>query len=246
MSLNRNVNVPVYNVSVHENSTTGSPIASDPSDNETDSGLGEEEDEFEQECNTNRPVRGFREDAKNSPLESGGGGGGEKADLNECPAELKTLRYKIMLMNGNTPVEVAPPAKNTYANLQQFLEKEKNNNNKENWSKLNKSVKHKKIADFVTAYTASNELTEEEKERLLEVLKQNMLRGKLTKNKEVNYDKTKGVIKDMPCLVFNKTTRHFTIKNMDAQKHTTTIKKASFVKASGTTPTTTSPSVTDS
>lgn len=156
----------------------------------------------------------------------------EASVVDECPAELKTLRYKIMLMNGNTPVEVAPPAKNSYANLQQFLEKEKNNNTKETWSKLNKSVKHKKITEFVTAYTESNELSEEERIRLLEVLKQNMLRGKLAKNKEVNYDKVKGVIKDMPCLVFNKTTRHFTIRNMDAQKHTTTIKKNSYVKIS--------------
>jgi len=151
----------------------------------------------------------------------------------ECPAELKSLRYKIMLMNGNTP----PPTeekhkKNNYDNLQQFLEKEKNNNNKENWSKLNKSLKQKKILDFVDNYKIANNLSEEEQSKLLELLKSNMNRGKLTKNKEVNYDRTKGIIKDMPCLVFNKTTRSFTIKNMDATKHSTTIKKVSLVRAS--------------
>ena len=178
---------------------------------------------------------------------SGGGGGSsesaatdgkicvgkETPNDEECPAELKSLRYKIMLMNGNTP----PPTedkhkKNNYDNLQQFLEKEKDNNNKENWSKLNKSLKQKKIMEFVDTYTTANNLSEEEQSKLLEMLKNNMSRGKLTKNKEVNYDRVKGVIKDMPCLVFNKITRNFTIKNMDATKHSTTIKKVSLVRAS--------------
>jgi hypothetical protein len=216
MSLKENDNLDVSSESVlsrQECSTTDNTYAS--TENDTSS---------EEEGNPSRKSRRFGNDATHNALE-------KEEVVDECPAELKTLRYKIMLMNGNTPVEVAPPAKNSYANLQQFLEKEKNNNTKENWSKLNKSIKHKKITEFVDMYTASNELTEEERVRLLEVLKQNMIKGKLTKNKEVNYDKTKGVIKEMPCLVFNKTTRHFTIKNMDTQKHSTTIKKASFVKA---------------
>lgn len=175
---------------------------------------------FEEEGDSSRAVRRFGDEPQNCSLE-------KKED--ECPSELKTLRYKIMLMNGNTPVETpTPTVKNSYDNLQQFLEKERNNNTKENWSKLNKSVKNKKIVEFVDNYTSSNSLTEEEHDRLLEVLKQNMTKGKLSKNKEVTYDKNKGVIKDMPCLVFNKITRHFTIKNMDSQKHSTTIKKASF------------------
>jgi hypothetical protein len=151
------------------------------------------------------------------------------ATIDECPAELKTLRYKIMLMNGNTPVEVPPaPAKNSYENLQLFLEKEKNHNNKENWSKLNRSVKNKKVADFVQTFAANHELTPDEQTRLLDLLKHQLGKGKLTKHKEVTYDKTKGVIKELPCLVFNKTTRHFTIKNMDTvtNKHSTTIKKS--------------------
>jgi hypothetical protein len=151
--------------------------------------------------------------------------------VDECPAELKTLRYKIMLMNGNTPPPVEEKhKKNNYDNLQQFLEKEKDNNNKENWSKLNKSLKQKKLLEFVDNYRVANDLTEEEHGRLTELLKVNMNRGKLAKNKEVNYDRTKGIIKDMPCLVFNKATRHFTIKNMDATKHSTTIKKVSLVR----------------
>jgi hypothetical protein len=213
--------------------TTDIPISTIDS-KETDSDSSASEGETSDE--PSRPIRRFGNDPEGRSLgtniDKAESSEDSKSTVDECPAELKTLRYKIMLMNGNTPVEVAPPAKNSYDNLQQFLDKERNNNTRETWSKLNKSVKHKKIVDFVTTYTTSNNLSEEERDRLLEVLKQNMTRGKLAKNKEVNYDKAKGIIKDMPCLVFNKTTRHFTIRNMDAQKHTTTIKKAPFIKVS--------------
>jgi hypothetical protein len=232
MSLNQNNDIHVCAKSISKETDASNSISTiDAQEAESDSSLSE----VETPSNCSRTIRRFGDDPERRSLETNidKAPSPEAIAVDECPAELKTLRYKIMLMNGNTPVEVAPPAKNSYDNLQQFLEKERNNNTKETWSKLNKSVKHKKITEFVTAYTTSNELSEEERIRLLDVLKQNMLRGKLAKNKEVNYDKAKGVIKDMPCLVFNKTTRHFTIRNMDAQKHTTTIKKAPFIKASG-------------
>lgn len=200
-----------------------------------------DEDEFsthkechsvEKEGNPSGTIRRLGDEYESGSLEK------DEDTKEECPTELKTLRYKIMLMNGNTPVELAPPAKNSYDNLQQFLEKERTNNNKENWSKLNRTVKHKKIVEFVDNYTILNSLNEEEHDRLLELLKQNIIKGKLTRNKEVNYDKTKGVIKDMPGLVFNKSTRHFTLKNLDAQKHSTTIKKTpmSFIRESAVAP----------
>lgn len=216
-------------------------------DNSDEDGLStpkERHSSVEEEGVSGGTIRRLGDESANSPLETNATTtSSTKINNDECPAELKTLRYKIMLMNGNTPVEMAPPAKNSYDNLQQFLEKERNNNTKENWSKLNRTVKHKKIVEFVDNYTVSNSLSEKEHDRLLEMLKQNMIKGKLAKNKEVTYDKTKGVIKDMPCLVFNKATRHFTIKNLDAQKHSTTIKKApmSFVREATPPATTTEP-----
>jgi hypothetical protein len=249
MSLNKNVSLYVSNVPLHDSSNNNTEPP--PNCNNEDSSEDIHEDESTPEDNPHRKVRRLGEGTgatKSTTTESSSSvttttttttGLGETAAaasavLDECPSELKTLRYKIMLMNNNTPVDVPPPAKNSYENLQLFLEKEKNNNNKENWNKLNRSVKNKKVSEFVENYATANELTEEEHTRLLEMLKQNMGKGKLTKNKEVIYDKTKGVIKEMPCLVFNKVTRHFTIKNMDAAaKHSGTIKK-SYLGKSGT------------
>jgi hypothetical protein len=252
MSLNKNVSLYVSNVPLQESSHSTN---NDPASFHGHGDPSREEQEEEKPDYPHRKLRRLGEDPSRSSIDTmatltpsatttadGGESGSSFAAaantpvvVDECPSELKTLRYKIMLMNGNTPVEVPPPpAKNSYENLQLFLEKEKNHNNKENWNKLNRSVKNKKVSEFVQNYATANELTEEEHTRLLEMLKLNMGKGKLTKNKEVIYDKTKGVIKEMPCLVFNKVTRHFTIKNMDAAaKHSGTIKKPPVGKSGG-------------
>jgi hypothetical protein len=238
MSLNENVSLNVLHVPLQEGFTDN------PSTEQSIHGKHDHSSEGEEEDHPHRKGRRVGEDISRRAVETSNGVGEIAAAaaaaevvgvVDECPSELKTLRYKIMLMNGNTPVDIPPPpAKNSYENLQLFLEKEKNHNNKENWNKLNRSVKNKKVSEFVENYAVTHELTEEEHTRLLEMLKLNMGKGKLTKNKEVVYDKTKGVIKEMPCLVFNKVTRHFTIKNMDAAaKHSGTMKKPPVSKSGG-------------
>ena len=239
MSLNKtNVNINVFSIKNNETESRLSDLSGDETDN-PDNNLCQEEEDYQSEefglnglqescenvvINNLLPIpTSLKQDSsqyKRTKEESV-----KESGKQECQ-ELKTLRYKIMLMNGNTPVEEICP-NNSYDNLQKFLEKEKNNNTKETWSKLNKSMKYKKITEYVENYTQANGLTETETNQLIELLKSNMSRGKLVKTKEVNYDKNKGIIKDMPCLVFNKTTRHFTIKNMDGAKHTTTLKKNS-------------------
>ena len=237
MSLNKtNVNINVFTIKNNETENGLSNLSgdeaecSDDDDNDTTTLRGEKEEDYTSSklglqqygenvvVDTLVPITASLKQSspKSKPIES---------EKTECQ-ELKTLRYKIMLMNGNTPVEEICP-NNSYDNLQKFLEKEKNNNTKETWSKLNKSMKYKKLTEYVQNYTQVNGLTEKETHQLIELLKSNMSRGKLVKTKEVNYDKNKGIIKDMPCLVFNKSTRHFTIKNMEGAKHTTTLKKNS-------------------
>ena len=141
--------------------------------------------------------------------------------ISDCP-ELKTLKYKSMLLNGNT-INQEIKSSNSFSQLQVFLEKEKNKNKQETWSKLSHSIKNKKISDFVKTYSETNQLSESEVSTLTSFLSNSIQRGKLLKNKEVVYDKTKGIIKELPGLIHNRTTNHFTLKNLD-QKHMTTIK----------------------
>ena len=64
----------------------------------------------------------------------------------EC-LELKNIKYKTMLLNGNPLQETK--SSNDLSNLEKFLENEQNNNKIEPWSKLDKTIKTKKIIEFI-------------------------------------------------------------------------------------------------
>jgi len=132
--------------------------------------------------------------------------------------ELKNIKYKTMLLNG-VPL---PETKsfNDLTNLDKFLENEKNNNVNEPWCKLNKTIKTKKLQDYVNSYKEENNLSNEESELLLTFLKDCLDRKKLQRVKDVIYDKETGIVKDIPALFYMKTTKHFTLKNVDKRVST--------------------------
>jgi hypothetical protein len=131
---------------------------------------------------------------------------------NECQ-ELKNIKYKTMLLNG-VPLQETKSSNNLY-NLDKFLEDEKTSNENEPWSKLNKTIKTKKMFDYVEIYKKNNNLNEEEGNLLITFLKDCLDRKKLIRVKDVVYDKENGNIKDIPALCYVKSTKHFTLKNID-------------------------------
>lgn len=147
----------------------------------------------------------------------------------EC-IELKNLKYKTMLLNGNPFQETK--ASNDIYNLEKFLENEKNNNKTDPWCKLNKTIKTQKIYEFVEVYKNEKKLDEEETKLLLEFLKDSLDRKKLQRVKDVIYDKNLCVIKEIPALHYIKSTRHFTLKNID--KRVSTVKSLALKKNQGT------------
>ena len=147
----------------------------------------------------------------------------------EC-LELKNIKYKTMLLNGNPLKETK--SENDLSNLDKFLEDEKNNNVNEPWCKLNKTIKTKKILDFVEKYKSEKNLDQEEEKALLAFLKDCLDRKKLQRVKDVVYDKTNGSIKEIPALSYTKANKHFTLKNMD--KRVSTLKSLAPKKAQGT------------
>ena len=64
----------------------------------------------------------------------------------ECQ-ELKNIKYKTMLLNGVQLQETK--SSNDLSNLDKFLENDKNNNINEPWCKLNKTIKMRKLQEFV-------------------------------------------------------------------------------------------------
>jgi hypothetical protein len=147
----------------------------------------------------------------------------------EC-LELKNIKYKTMLLNGNPLKETK--SENDLSNLDKFLEDEKNNNVNEPWCKLNKTIKTKKILEFVEKYKSEKNLDQEEEKSLLTFLKDCLDRKKLQRVKDVVYDKTNGSIKEIPALSYTKANKHFTLKNMD--KRVSTLKSLAPKKTQGT------------
>jgi hypothetical protein len=157
--------------------------------------------------------------------------------MDEC-LELKNIKYKSMLQNGISWPDSNVNANNNLSNLDIFLENEKNNNINEPWSKLDKTLKIKKLLNYAENYKVEKNLNEDEYKQFSLFLKDCLDRKKLQRVKDVIYDKTTGVIKDIPGLFHNKIKNHFTIKNID--KRISTSKSLAPKKLKGTIKNTTS------
>ena len=145
----------------------------------------------------------------------------------ECLA-LKNIKYKTMLMNGSTMVETKTSS--DMDNLEKFLETEMTQNKSEPWCKLDKTMKTRKLLVFVELYKEKHELTSDETNILIRFLKDCLSKKRLSRVKDVTYDKETGVVKDIPALVFNKSTKHFTLKN--TEKRVSTLKSLPTKKIS--------------
>lgn len=144
--------------------------------------------------------------------------------------ELKTLKYKSMILNGVPWPE--SKCSSDLANLDKFLENEKITNSNEPWSKLDKTAKLKKLILFADVYKITNNLTDTEYDVLITFFRDCLDKKKLQRVKDVNYNKETGEIKDIPSLCFSKPSNHFTLKNLD--KRVSTLKGLAPKKKQGT------------
>jgi hypothetical protein len=135
----------------------------------------------------------------------------------EC-IELKNIKYKTMLLNG-APIKETKSI-NDLSNLELFLEEENINNQNEPWTKLNKTQKTKKILDFIETYVKKQKYDETECAQLTLFLKDCLEKKRLSRVKDVIYDKTTGEITSIPGIVYNKSTNHFTLKYCDKRVST--------------------------
>jgi hypothetical protein len=132
-----------------------------------------------------------------------------------------------MLLNGK-PIHETKSC-NDFLNLDKYLDDEKINNKNEPWCKLNKTIKTKKLIEFIDFYKKEKELDEEEEIILTKFFKDSLERKKLQRVKDVVYDKITGIIKDIPALTYTKSNKHFSLKNMD--KRVSTLKSLKTSKA---------------
>lgn len=132
----------------------------------------------------------------------------------ECQ-ELKNIKYKSMLLSTNTNHNI------DVNGIEKLLEQESKQNKMEPWNKLDKTIKIKKIGDFVENVLVEKfSLNEKEQSRAKCYLIDNLEKTILKRAKDVDYSKDSGTIKDIPALHFNKTNRNFTLKRGDKRQST--------------------------
>lgn len=142
----------------------------------------------------------------------------KKKNNDEC-IELKNIKYQTMLINNKMEINQKKETTNI-SNIEDFLNKEREHNQKQPWSKLGEGSKLKKISEFVDDYGVKNSLSETEKKQLNRYLKKCMERKKLQRVKDVQYSIDTGKIISIPGLLFNKKNNKFTLKNMDKKGST--------------------------
>jgi hypothetical protein len=152
----------------------------------------------------------------------------DNLEITDDCQELKNIKYKTIMLNG-VPLQETKSS-NNLSNLDKFLEDEKNTNENEPWSKLNKTIKTKKLIDYVEVYKNKNQLNHEESSLMMMFLKDCIDRKRLMRVKDVIYDKENGNIKDIPALCYIKPSKHFTLKNID--KRISTLKSLAPKKTS--------------
>ena len=146
---------------------------------------------------------------------------GEKniKSTNDC-VELKNLEYKNVLMYGNN---LKPQHKSVdVSELDELLNKELELNKLDLWTKLDKTIKIKKLSEYSRVIKEQYNLTEPETIALNKYFLYCLDRKYLSRIKDIDYNRETGIIKNIPNLTFREDTRTFYIKKPD--KHGSTLK----------------------
>ena len=130
--------------------------------------------------------------------------------------ELNNLKYKTTIFNSISNSDAY-----SSANMDKFLEREISFNKLETWGKLDKTVKIEKMNKYIDELIQKYNLSIDEISSLKEYLIACIDKKNLQKVKDIVYDKESGLIKNIPALDFNNTTRKFVLKR---DKHVSTIK----------------------
>ena len=116
--------------------------------------------------------------------------------------ELKNIKYKSMLLSGSNSNTInvnnqQNNKKSSLKNLDAFLEAEKARNKKESWSRIDKTVKLKKLHEWAEVYCKEKKWSDTTLKQLKQYLKHCLDKKRLQKVKDVIYNKETGKIKPL-------------------------------------------------
>ncbi len=151
----------------------------------------------------------------------------------EVCKEYNSLKYRSMMLKG-TNIE-----SNTQTlsadKLDDFLNKDIEQNRKNVWTKLSKTEKYKRIKEYVdNKLTIQYQLDTNDKATALKFFNLLLERKKLSKSNELSYNKEEHFIEQVTGLIFNPITRKFSITS-ETNKPNKTIKKVKPIKDTKTT-----------
>lgn len=130
---------------------------------------------------------------------------------NEC-AELKNIRYKTMLLNGNN-TNIAPPIEHSdLTNIENILDRERGREQNEPWNRLDKTAKVQKLLVYADSVALREKLSKQDKLLLRSQLIAYLDKKLLQRNKDVTYNKDEGVITDIPALEWTSSPKRFTLR----------------------------------
>ena len=104
--------------------------------------------------------------------------------------------------------------------LDKILEKEKQRNKGEVWTKLDKPIKIQKLHEFAEKYGKEHNLSSKDLKLLKTFFRSCLDKNKLNKTKDVVYNKENRIINSIPALHFNQVSKNFTLKLMDKRVST--------------------------
>jgi hypothetical protein len=107
------------------------------------------------------------------------------------------------------------------SNIDVLLEREKQHNKSESWTKLDKTVKLQKLLGFSEKYAREHNLVDSEKTKLVHFFSECLEKNKLQKTKDIIYNKETKEIINIPSLHFHSSTKNFTLKVIDAKRVST-------------------------
>ena len=126
--------------------------------------------------------------------------------------ELQNIEYQTMLLNNNN--KVVSNKQNT-DDIEQFLNNEKEHSYYKPWNKLGNHIKLQILNQYVERLSEEMNYTDDQQKDLLQYIKTCIHRKKLSKIKDVDYDKEKGIINSIPSLIFDKNRQKFTLKTTE-------------------------------
>lgn len=123
-------------------------------------------------------------------------------------------------------IHTTPPTESmntivTSTSIDNILENEKQQNIKDTWNKLDKTLKIKKLNIYAIKYCLENSSKSYNVDSLMNFFKKSLESNKLQKKKDLVYDKDTNEIVDIPSLFFHENDFYF--KNLD-NKRTSTLK----------------------